>query len=229
MLILFDVDATLITSGGIGIRAMGDAGRRLHGPGFSSEGVDFAGRLDPLIIADLLAANGVEVTPESFDAFRAAYRDALTARFDGGDLARTCPGVDGLLSALEERADRLTLGLLTGNFEETGTIKMQRAGLDPQRFSIRVWGDESPHRPPARDHLPCVAMERVRASWGRPARGEEVVVIGDTPHDIACARANGCRALGVATGVYSVEQLAGADRALADLSDVEGVLAWLMS
>ncbi len=233
---LFDIDATLIKTGGAGMLALADAGRLLFGPGFSVEGVAFAGRLDPLIIGDLLVRNGIEPTPEHRAAMRQGYREALEARFAAESGSWTLPGVHELLGALAGLADRgsggdgarPTLGLLTGNFPETGTLKLKLAGIDPQRFDVCVWGDDSPHDPPAREHLPGVAMERASAAWGRPARGEEVVVIGDTPHDISCARAHGCRVLAVATGQFSAPDLAHADRTVEDLSETEEVLRWLM-
>jgi phosphoglycolate phosphatase-like HAD superfamily hydrolase len=228
VLILFDIDATLITTKGAGVAAMIDAGRELHGPAFHAEGVDFAGRLDPLILRDMLCANGVGCTPDAMLAMRRRYRQALIRRLAPGDVARSLPGVPGLLAALAQLGDRITLGLLTGNFAETGSLKLQAAGIDPEGFPIRIWGDESPHDPPARDHLPGVALERIAQRWGRPARGEEVVVIGDTPHDIACARAHGCRVLAVATGKFSAAELAHADRVAPDLSDIEGVKQWLI-
>jgi phosphoglycolate phosphatase len=228
MLVLFDIDATLITTGGAGVRALVDAGRALHGPGFHADGVAFAGRLDPLIIDDMLRVNGVPVSAASSAAMRRGYLEALSARFEAENTSRMLPGVGALLEALEGVGGGVTVGLLTGNFAETGGLKLQRAGLDPQRFRVRVWGDESPHDPPARDHLPGVALERAAGVWGRPARAEEVVVIGDTPGDISCARAHGCRVLAVATGKYGLGELAGADRAVPDLADTRGVLRWLM-
>lgn len=235
MLILFDIDATLIKTGGVGMLALAEAGKALFGADFTAEGVAFAGRLDPLIIGDLLTRNGVEPTAEHRAAMRKGYRDALQAMFAADNTSYALPGVEALLGrlggmngTLARGTAPLTLGLLTGNFPETGSIKLQHAGIDPQGFSVRVWGDESPHDPPARDHLPGVALERVGASWGRAATGADVVVIGDTPDDIACARVHGCRVLAVATGQFSAGDLAHADRTVEDLSDTEGVLAWLM-
>lgn len=227
MLILFDIDATLITTKRAGVHAMIDAGKRLHGPAFHADGVDFAGRLDPLILHDLLAANGVEPTAEAIGTMRQSYADALTRRLDEENTSRPLPGVMALLAKVSAAADRCTTGLLTGNFAETGGIKLRAAGIDPDGFAIRVWGDESPHIPPTRDHLPGVAIERASAAWGRPARGKEVVVIGDTPHDIACARAHGCRVLAVATGKFTADQLAHADLTLDTLADTDRVLSWL--
>jgi phosphoglycolate phosphatase len=228
MLILFDIDATLITTKGAGIHAMVDAGRRLHHPGFSADGVEFAGRLDPLILVDLLAANDIDPTPGAVGQMRGGYGEALAARLEEGRVSRALPGVVALVAELSGMKDRATLGLLTGNFAETGSMKLHKAGIDPDGFPIRVWGDDSPHDPPARDHLPGVAIERVSEAWGRPARGEEVVVIGDTPHDIACARAHGCRVLAVATGKFSAEELSHADETVESLGDIEAVMRWIM-
>lgn len=227
MLILFDIDATLITTKGAGVRAMVDAGRRIHGRAFSSDGVEFAGRLDPLILADLLSANGVDPTPDALAVMRGAYGEALALRLSDGETSRALPGVMALLAQVAAASDRCTTGLLTGNFAETGSMKLQAAGIDPDGFAIRVWGDESPHTPPARDHLPGVAIERAGLAWGRPARGEEVVVIGDTPHDIACARAHACRVIAVATGKFSADDLAHADLTLDSLEDTPRVMRWL--
>lgn len=233
LLILFDIDATLLKTGGAGMLALADAGQRLYGAGFSVDGVPFAGRLDPLIVGDLLVRNGVQPTTEHRASMRRGYREALEARFSATNTAWALPGVGELLAALaglggEGGASRPTLGLLTGNFPETGMMKLKRAGIDPEGFRVCVWGDDSPHEPPARDHLPGVALERASAAWGRPAQGAEAVVIGDTPHDISCARAHGCRVLAVATGQYSTADLAHADRAVEDLSDTEEVMRWLM-
>ncbi len=236
MLILFDVDATLITTSRTGIAAMGDAGRSLFGPQFDENRVQYAGRLDPLIIADLLAVHGQDASTAAIEAFRRAYRDHLERLLSSRPgVARPCPGVRTLLERLRAaRADTAgiapALGLLTGNFPETGSIKLRAAGLDPGLFQVQVWGCDSPHSPPARDHLPPVAMERYRRCIGGALSPRQVVIVGDTPHDVACARAHGCRSLGVATGSYSVAQLrdAGADLTLTDLSATEDVVQWLI-
>lgn len=229
MLILFDVDATLITTSRTGIAAMGEAGRELFGAGFDEHLVEYAGRLDPLIIVDLLRAHRLEVTDGSIAGFRAAYGRHLVRLLSDPSLARPCPGVMALLARLE-RIEAVTLGLLTGNYPETGSIKLRAAGIEPDRFAIHVWGSDSPYTPPARDHLPAVGMERFSERTGRRVDPGGVVIVGDTPHDIGCARANGCRSLGVSTGKFGVAELreAGADLAVRDLSDTEGVIEWLL-
>ena len=92
-----------------------------------------------------------------------------------------------------------------------------------------MWGDDSPHTPPAREHLPPVGIDRHAALTGARLRAEEVVVIGDTIHDVSCALAHGCRALAVATGHHSADQLAaaGAHRVVQDLTHTGDIAAWL--
>lgn len=223
-LILFDIDATLLVTSGVGVAAMHDAGRALFGNHFTIADQDFAGRLDPLIIDELLARNGLTPSPELRNSFRRAYHDHLHARSSAGPLGRTLPGVTELLARL--RSDARLIGLLTGNFAETGRMKLQSCGIDPDWFSPAVWGDHSRHAPPRREHLADVALQLAAATFGRPFRGEDLTIIGDTPHDVACARAVNARCIAVATGRYSIDQLlaAGACHALADLSDVNAVL-----
>lgn len=232
MLILFDIDATLITTSRTGIAAMGQAGRRLFGESFSEHTVDYAGRLDPLIIADLLRAHGQPVTPQAIITFRDHYHDALINLLAPEGVAAPCPGVPALLTALRSLDDHLrpTLGLLTGNYEVTGSLKLRRSGIEPLDFAVRVWGDASPHDPPHRSHLPPVALERAQQLFNHPVPAERVTIIGDTPHDVRCARDNGMRSLGVATGKYSRDELAeaGASLALGTLEDTDRVLAWLL-
>lgn len=231
MLILFDIDATLIKTSGAGIRAMVAAGRGLFGPGFTADGLDFAGRLDPLILDEMLRLSGVGVTPDNLRAIRAAYgRELARVLGESPAIGRRLPGVSELLDALAER-DGVTLGLLTGNFAETGRLKLSACGVDPDRFRVAAWGDESPHSPPARDHLPPVAMRRYRERFGRVIEPDRVTIVGDTPHDVRCALVHGCRALGVGTGRFTPEVLrgTGAHHALPDLSRTDEVLAWLFA
>ncbi|GAB4385613.1 MAG: HAD hydrolase-like protein [Phycisphaerales bacterium] len=228
MLILFDIDLTLLKSGGAGIAAMGDAGRELFGPDFCEAGVEYAGRLDPLIIRDLIRNHGLEPTAERCARMRAAYARHLPPRLvERGACA--LPGVHRLLALLRSEPD-VMLGLLTGNFEETGRCKLAAAGIDASVFKLNVWGDHSPHDPPAREHLPAVALARYRTEYDAALAPERVTIIGDTTHDVSCALANGCRVLAVATGRTSVQTLqdAGAHMVVPDLSDAQAVVAWLL-
>lgn len=230
MLLLFDIDLTLIDSGGVGARSMVAAGRRLHGPAFTADGIPFGGQLDPVILSLMLGRAGVEPTPEAIQAVRRAYHAELQGALRTPGVARPLAGVLDLLGALEAHQSRPALGLLTGNFEETGRLKLRGAGVDPDRFCVRVWGDDSPHAPPLREHLPPVGLQRYRDIRGAPLEPCRVTIIGDTPHDVRAARATGCRVLAVATGRTPAPELAaaGADRVVDDLSDTTGVLRWLM-
>lgn len=223
MLILFDIDLTLVRSSGAGLAAMVEAASAVLGRPVACDGLDTAGRLDPLILGELLKRNGVDATPELMASVRAAYTKAVPARLAGR--AEALPGTHTLVARLA-RTDA-TLGVLTGNFEETGLLKLSAAGFDPAVFRVRVWGDSSPTSPPSRDHLPPVGIAQFERLHRR--RPSETVIVGDTPHDVACGLACGCRVLAVATGRTDARTLAaaGAHRVVADLSDTEDIAAWL--
>ncbi len=229
-LILFDIDATLLKTDGAGMGAMADAGRELFGVEFTAEGIDFAGRLDPLIFRELFALNRIDRTPAGERHFRTVYFSHLRRRLTQSTTARALPGAAVLVDALRV-AQSHELGILTGNFQETGSLKLQACGLNPSWFPISAWGDESPHDPPARDHLPPVAMSRYHTHVGVHVHPANVTIIGDTPHDVRCALVNGCRCIAVATGKFTEEQLAeaGATAVVANLSDTAHLLELLTS
>jgi phosphoglycolate phosphatase-like HAD superfamily hydrolase len=204
---------------------MHDAGRELFGESFTIDGVEFAGRLDPLIWQDLVRLNSLIDGPAEHNRFRATYGRHLEIRLGSSNTALLLPGVKELVSRLGE-IEHVTLGLLTGNYPETGKLKIRCAGLDPDVFVIAAWGIDGATR---RD-LPPVAMDRLASHAGRRFEGRNVVIIGDTPHDVDCAKAHGCRSIGVATGVFSVPQLqaSGADIAVPDLGQVDEIVAWLL-
>jgi phosphoglycolate phosphatase-like HAD superfamily hydrolase len=131
------------------------------------------------------------------------------------------PGVHDLLDRLEAETD-VVLGLLTGNVEEGAALKLRSAGLDPTRFRVGAYGSDAADRP----DLPPIAAHRARSHFGRIPSGAEVVIIGDTPADISCGQCIGARAVGVATGAYSVTDLeaCGAHAVFQDLSDTGLVL-----
>jgi len=229
MLILFDIDATLIKTSGLGIKAMGLAGRELFGERFDEKVVEYAGRLDPLIISDLLRAHEIAENGANVTRFRAGYRRYLEQLLSEPGTGKVCPGVPGLLERLRGR-EGVTMGLLTGNFPETGRIKLRACGIEVDQFRVCAWGDESPQAVPARDHLPPVAMARHARRTGAAVDPQRVTIIGDTPDDVACARAHGCRSLGVATGQFGVAALkdSGADLAVEDLSNGDAIERWLV-
>lgn len=229
MLILFDIDLTLISTFGSGMLALEQAGKDLFGPSFSIQGVEFAGRLDPLIIDDLLKKNGQALSKEHREAMRRGYATHLGPRLVRPGVSKPLPGVMALLDRVRSRRD-VEIGVLTGNFPETGALKLQACGINPAWFNVNAWGNESPHEPPAREHLPPIAMKRYEVRHRRAIDPARVVVIGDTPHDAHCALVNGCRALGVATGLSSIETLraSGFHRVVENLSETDDIEAWLL-
>ena len=224
MLILFDVDGTLLITRRAGIEAMTAAGRSLFGSAFTMDGVDVAGRLDGLIWADAAARNDVDDHERWHARFREAYAAELDRLLASTHAATLLPGVSRLVNHLGG-VDGLTLGLLTGNYPETGRLKLERAGLDPAAFPVQAWGSDGRHR---RDLPPLAIRQWVRhaPASGRP---DEVVIIGDTPHDVDCARHHGCRCLAVTTGRYDEAELreAGAEAVLPNLDRLDEVIAHL--
>jgi phosphoglycolate phosphatase-like HAD superfamily hydrolase len=239
LLLLFDIDGTLIRTRGAGMRALEDAAREAHGPHLSAAGIDFAGALDPIIIARMLAAAGIEPTPAALAAVRERYPAHLARHLAARpahprgsvdpDTTGALPGVHDLLRILTTTRPHYTLGLLTGNLEEGARLKLAHCGIDHDAFTIRVYGDDSPHAPPLRHHLTPIAIDRHHQSCGLRLAARHVLIIGDTAHDIACATTHGARSLGVTTGGHTRAQLqaAGADRVVDTLQDTASLLQWI--
>lgn len=224
MLVLFDIDGTLLVTEQAGTLSMHAAARSLFGESLSFDGVEVAGRIDPLIWADMARANGIEDHAAHHDRFRAEYARTLARRLAERNTVRLLPGVRELIDALAG-VDHVTLGLLTGNYQETGRLKIEAAGLDARAFTVTAWGSDAGSR---RDLLPR-ALARYAARTGRVAEPDRVVVIGDTPHDVDCAQAHGCRSLAVATGPFTRETLAECepDLIVDDLSRTDNLVAWI--
>lgn len=223
-LILFDIDGTLLSSAAAGR----DAIRAAFAEEFDDlpffDSVRFDGKTDPQIIAELYLAAGQPVPPTGarVDAVISRYLTHLEGMLAGRrHLVRTYPGIMPLIEALEARDDVL-LGLLTGNVVPGARLKLEAAGIAFDRFQVGAYGSDSPHRP----DLPPIAVERAEPLLGRRAAGDEIVIIGDTPADVTCGAALGVRAIAVATGHYSVDELhaAGAAAVFPDLADTEAVL-----
>lgn len=204
-LVLFDIDGTLLSADGAGARAFLDAVRAVFRLDVDARGYSFAGKTDPQIAHELLADQGVDAAeverrlPELWPV----YLDNLR-REVGGVRARALPGVCALLAALEATGERATLGLLTGNVREGARIKLHAAEIGFDRFAVGAFGSDHADRP----ELPAVAVRRAEAASGYRFRGHQVVVIGDTPYDIACGERLGVRTVAVATGSYTRDQLA---------------------
>lgn len=222
-LILFDIDGTLIW-GGPAKDAFQTALLDTFGTTGRIEGHSFAGKTDPQIARELLSGAGLP--RDRIDAGLHDMWPRYLALLETMLVERpvdVLAGVPELLDLLETVPD-VGLGLLTGNIEGGARLKLRSAELW-ERFHVGSYGSDHADR----DELPAIALERARARWGAPDRRTDVVVVGDTPRDVACGRKGGARTLAVATGRYSVEQLdeTGADRVLADLTATRDVLEWL--
>jgi phosphoglycolate phosphatase-like HAD superfamily hydrolase len=226
-LILFDIDGTLVLTGGAGLRAMNRAGEEVLGLLNLVDGIPLAGRTDWIILHDALTRAGHELDEDLFERMRDAHIRYLAEEIEhrGDGVKDVMPGVRELLPALRSRDD-VTLGLLTGNFEEAARIKLGHFDLWDY-FRCGAFGDDAADR----NALVPFAVNRARACGLGPFDYTDVVVVGDTPHDVACAVAVGAQPVAVATGGFSVDQLrtTGAPVVLEDLSDTEGFLTWLES
>jgi phosphoglycolate phosphatase-like HAD superfamily hydrolase len=203
-LILFDVDGTLVTSSRIGRAALDRALQEVFGTVGALATYEFAGKTDRGIIHDLMTAAGY--APAEIVRRHAAMDERMAAAgrvLFTGETLQACPGVPELLAVLRRR-ENVTLALLTGNLEATTPLKLAAAGIDPRLFVAGAYGSESRER----NELLSIAVRRVAEATGLNFSGEDIIVVGDTPADIQCARAGGCLALAVATGPYRVEVLA---------------------
>jgi phosphoglycolate phosphatase-like HAD superfamily hydrolase len=205
-LVLFDIDGTIMLSAGAGGRAV----RRALVEVFGAPGPEqhrFDGKTDPQIVRELmsLAGHGAEQIdarmPALFERYLAYLNDELQVSAAAGGI-RIMPGIFDLLDALEARDD-VVLGLLTGNLAEGARAKLSAGGINPDRFRVGAYGSD--HE--VRGELPAVAQRRAYEQLGLSFSGRDIVVIGDTPADLQCGVAIGCTAIGVATGMYSLEDL----------------------
>ncbi len=220
---LFDIDGTLLNTGGAGAAAMEAAIRQEFGSTRPVSGVPFAGRTDRAITADIFAFYGIDLTDAAREAFIAAYLRRLPAELDGRP-GLILPGVAELLARLHGRDD-VTLGLLTGNLLEGARTKLAYYGL-AEHFDFAVGGFGDSHLD--RDDVARAAWAAVRERH-RPVdlSLERVWVIGDTPADVRCGRAIGAKVLAVATGHYARAELEAAapDELADDFSDAESILS----
>ena len=218
LLLLFDIDGTLVTSNGIGRTLLNETLEALHGAHVSTNGIAFSGRTDRYIVSEALRSI---VSPDRLDAQVAQALEAFVQRAEGriGPMdIRELPGVRRLLSRLQLDS-RVQLGLVTGNMERTAYQKLSVVGLDAY-FPFGAFGRDHADR----NELPPVAVRRAMAHGNRQYAGHQVVIIGDSAHDVRCAHASGAYAVAVASGWTPREALAAEDPHLLldDLADVDG-------
>jgi phosphoglycolate phosphatase len=224
-LILFDIDGTLVLTGRAGIRALRRTGETLFGVSDMFDGVPIAGRTDWIILHDALKKIGRQLDSALLERVREGYVAHLREEIlkPGEGVKGVMPGVRELLSALESRDDVFT-GLLTGNFEEGARIKLEHFDLW-RYFHCGAFGDDSADR----NALVPFAIERARGRGLDSIVYQDVIVVGDTPHDVACTQAVGALPVAVATGSYSTDQLreSGAAVVFENLSDTDGFVRLL--
>jgi phosphoglycolate phosphatase-like HAD superfamily hydrolase len=203
-LVLFDIDGTILLTDGAGKRAVHRALMDVFGA-TGPEDHAFGGKTDPQIVRELMRHVGhgddhidARMT-ELLDLYVGYLHEELLSGAEG---VRVMPGVRELLDALGARTD-VIVGLLTGNLEEGARAKLRSAGIDPSRFVVGAFGSDHEER----GELPAVAQRRAREQLGVDVSGADVIVIGDTPADIHCGRGVGARAIAVATGHYSLDEL----------------------
>jgi phosphoglycolate phosphatase-like HAD superfamily hydrolase len=215
-LVLFDIDGTLVDCGGQARNAFADALQHVMGTTGGLMHYDFSGKLDPRIVMDLLTGMGLsrEDARHKLPEVRAEYLKRLETDLHVEKM-RLLPGVGTLLDALITRED-VALGLLTGNWETGGRIKIGRYDLN-RYFPFGSFGDDGMDR----NELPPIALARAKQKHGRTFAAAETVIVGDSLLDITCAQANGIACLAVATGKTSPETLraAGPEWLEEDLSD----------
>ena len=204
-LVLFDIDGTLVLTGGAGVRAMNRACEEVIGPFAldALEGVAVAGRTDWIILHDTLRKIDRDLDETLFAALRDSYVRNLREEIQqpGRGVKAVMPGIRELLDALQIRSD-VFLGLLTGNFKEGARIKLEHFDLW-RHFRCGAFGDDAADR----NALVPFALDRARQCGLSEVAPDDIIVIGDTPHDVACALAVGAVPVAVATGSFSVDQL----------------------
>ncbi len=220
VLALFDIDGTLLHSGGAGKRAMVAAFREVFGCEDGFAGVRMAGRTDPEIVREALRKQGLPWDDALVAVFRQRYLDLLGPELERPSPAkRLMPGIPAVLEALQALGF-VTLGLLTGNWREGAHAKLAHFGIDGY-FRLGAFADDAEQR----ERLLPFALRRLRGLNGMTVPPQRVVVVGDTVRDIECARPHRAVALAVATGGNTLAELAAArpDYLLADLADSAAV------
>lgn len=193
-LVLFDIDGTLVHTGGAGIKAFSKVFATEFGAHYGVERIKFAGRTDVSLVREFFGLHDIPATSENFERFFDRYvywLDHILAHSQSAE----CPGVRALITELEALPEPPLLGLLTGNIRLGAEIKLRHFGLW-EHFKTGGFADDDEDR----NKIAAAAKMRGSRVLGRELRGEEIVVVGDTPLDIRCGRAIGAKVLAVATG-----------------------------
>lgn len=227
---LWDVDGTLLRTNGVAQRAFDVAAEHVLGRPPGPHEVRMSGKTDPLIALEILLFAGLaedearRLLPRVVERLEAELDEARELVREQGHLM---PGVEPLLAELHEDP-RVVQSVLTGNTASNAAVKLEAFALDRWLdVEVGAFGSDDSDR----ERLVPIALERVRRLRGRELAPDDVWVVGDTPRDLACARAGGARCLLVATGRFPIGELEaeGPDEVLPDLTDTEAVLRLLRS
>jgi len=218
-LLLFDIDGTLIHSGGAGVHALKSALRERFGITDDLHDIEIAGMTDSGIVVSILNKHKIPATNENISGFLDSYVHFLSLELPRRQ-GRLLPGVLELLEKLQSRK-HVVLALLTGNLSRGAQLKLEHYGVW-HFFEFGAFADDHHDR----NQLGSFARARAKEKHGREFSAAEIDVIGDTPRDIACGKAIGARTIAVATGTWTREQLAehDPDFLIEDLSDVNRVI-----
>jgi len=221
-LLLFDIDGTLLTSGGAGEKALSLAMKDLFGCDDDLSKIEVAGRTDSGIARQIFALHGIEPTVENFSRFFEGYLRHLAGTLPGAP-GRLLPGIVELLVKLRA-CPEVALALLTGNLAEGARLKLMHYGVW-EYFEFGAFADDHHDR----NQLGGFAKARALEKHGVEFAPENIYVLGDTPHDIACGRAIGAKTVAIATGGCTRDQLMAhqPDYLFDDLSDVAKVMSAL--
>jgi phosphoglycolate phosphatase len=200
-LVLFDIDGTLIRTGGAGVKAFERTFATVFDLPNATREVKFAGRTDLSIVRECFTRHQVPCTKENFETFFEAYPfwlDHLLRQLEGA----VCEGIRSFLEDLAALNERPVIGLLTGNVRIGAELKLRHYGLW-QHFRTGAFGDDHEDR----NCIADIARQRGGFFFGRDLSGDEVLVIGDTPHDVACGKSIGAKVIAVGTGGATLDEL----------------------
>jgi phosphoglycolate phosphatase len=200
-LVLFDIDGTLVRTGRAGVKAFAEAFATEFGMNGGSEKLKFAGRTDYSLVREFFSLHGIEATPAHFEKFFATYTtllERIIVQSEGGVI----PGAREFMRDLRRLKNPPAIGLLTGNIRRGAEIKLRHYSLW-EEFQFGGFADDHEER----DCIAAVARQRGCEFLGSKVHDQEVLVIGDTPLDIRCARAIGAKVIAVGTGGATVQDL----------------------
>ncbi|MEK6813333.1 MAG: HAD family hydrolase [Nitrospirota bacterium] len=200
-LVLFDIDGTLVSTDGAGRLAVTRAFQDVTGIPNGFAGVRMAGKTDPQIIREGLEANALPGRDGLRSRILDRYLSLLPEALARAERPRLLPGVEQVLDDLARQPD-VVVGLLTGNIENGARVKLEFFGIW-ERFSLGAYGSDDEER----KNLVPFAVDRAARRFGRRPNVRNVWLVGDTPNDIAAARAHGARVLAVASGPHPLEEL----------------------